>query len=82
MQEALQRESIVASEPSIDDLASQIDQLLDSPQGQLLESFEAFVVRRAMEFCKGNQVHTAKLLGVTRNVLRTYLKRFGLLRTP
>ena len=81
-QEPLQSESIdVAPEASIDDLTSHMDQLLDAPHAQLLENFEAFIVWRAMGFCKGNQVHAARLLGITRNVLRTYLKRFGLLRT-
>jgi sigma-54-specific transcriptional regulator len=60
-------------------LAEQVDRLLDSPQAQLMESIESLVVRRAFEVCRGNQVHTAKVLGITRNVLRTYLKRFGLL---
>lgn len=73
--------SDIAPLSSIDDLASPMDQLLDSPQTQLLENFEALVVWRAMAFCKGNQVHAARLLGITRNVLRTYLKRFGFLRT-
>ncbi len=80
--EPRQSESIdIAPMPSIDDLASSMDPLLDLPQPQLLENFEALVVWRAMAFCKGNQVHAARLLGITRNVLRTYLKRFGFLRT-
>jgi hypothetical protein len=44
-----------------------------------MENLESRLVARALAFCNGNQVHTAKLLGITRNVLRTYLKRFGLL---
>jgi sigma-54 dependent transcriptional regulator len=63
----------------LDALATTIERLFDDRPKQLLESIESLVIHRALEFCDGNQVHTAKLLGITRNVLRTYLKRFGLL---
>lgn len=33
----------------------------------------------ALDRYQGNQVHTARRLGITRNVLRTQMKRFGLL---
>lgn len=65
---------------SVDDLTPFVDQLLDTPGDQLLESMEALLIQRAMRHCKGNQVHAARLLGITRNVLRTYLKRFALTR--
>lgn len=56
-----------------------LEQLFHSRQDRILERIEALVVQRALEHCRGNQVHTAKLLGISRNVLRTYLKRFGLI---
>jgi sigma-54-specific transcriptional regulator len=56
-----------------------LDQLFSARQDQILENIESLVIHRAMEYCKGNQVHTARLLGISRNVLRTYLKRFGLI---
>ena len=31
-----------------------------------MENLESLLVARALEFCNGNQVHTAKLLGITR----------------
>jgi len=62
-------------------LRAPIDQLLQSQSTHVLEEIESLVVRRALALCNGNQVHTAKMLGITRNVLRTYLKRFGLLST-
>jgi len=37
------------------------------------------LVRRAFSRCHDNQVRTARLLGITRNTLRTLLKRHGLL---
>jgi sigma-54-specific transcriptional regulator len=64
---------------SVNALAPNLDRLFNDRPDQLMENIELLVVRRALEFCHGNQVHTAKLLGITRNVLRTYLKRFGLL---
>jgi sigma-54-specific transcriptional regulator len=36
-------------------------------------------VRQAFHHCRENQVQTARLLGITRNTLRTLLKRHGLL---
>lgn len=60
-------------------LAPQLDRLFIQGEERLFESLESLVIHRAMSHCKGNQVHTAKLLGISRNVLRTYLKRFGLI---
>ncbi|MDB5869222.1 MAG: sigma54 specific transcriptional regulator, Fis family [Polaromonas sp.] len=45
----------------------------------LFEQVEAALVTTAFEFCRGNQVQTARLLGLSRNVLRTLLKQHGLL---
>jgi hypothetical protein len=45
----------------------------------LYDTIENEVVQAAYEFCHGNQVHSAELLGISRNVLRAQLKRFGLL---
>ena len=48
----------------------------------LFDTVEATLVKTAFEFCHGNQVQTAHLLGLSRNVLRTLLKRHGLLDRP
>lgn len=45
----------------------------------LFDTLEATVVSVAYEFCQRNQVHTARLLGLSRNVLRTLLKRHQLI---
>jgi sigma-54-specific transcriptional regulator len=45
----------------------------------LYEGVERLLVTTAFEHCGGNQVRTAKHLGISRNILRTQLKRFGLL---
>jgi len=56
-----------------------VDALMDSRHPQLLSAVEALVVRRGFARCHDNQVQSARLLGVTRNTLRTLLKRHGLL---
>jgi sigma-54 dependent transcriptional regulator len=48
---------------------------------RLFERAEATLVATAHEYCQGNQVKTARLLGISRNALRTLLKRHGLLET-
>lgn len=49
------------------------------PELNINELIEEQFIRSAYEFCQFNQVHTAKLLGVTRNVIRTRLIKYGLL---
>lgn len=55
-------------------------ELLAAGQERLHELVEASLVHAAFGHCQRNQVHTAKALGITRNSLRTLLKRHGLLR--
>lgn len=55
------------------------EQWLASGETRIFERFEAALVKAALEFCRGNQVQTAKVLGISRNVLRTLLKHHGLL---
>ncbi len=54
-------------------------QLFEEGGEDLYERIERTLVERAYDFCQNNQVHTAELLGISRNVLRTQLKRFGLI---
>ncbi len=56
-----------------------IRHLLDDQQPQLYETIERLLIRTAFEHCGENQVRTARELGISRNVLRAQLKRFGLL---
>ncbi len=37
------------------------------------------LVHTALERCGGNQVQTARLLGISRNVLRSHLARMGVI---
>jgi sigma-54-specific transcriptional regulator len=64
----------------LQDVNSSLRRLLASNQTAIYESVERLLLVAAFEQCGGNQVHTAKLLGISRNILRGQLKRFGLLR--
>jgi DNA-binding NtrC family response regulator len=52
------------------------------PGSQALRDIERRLVMEAFQFCHSNQVQTAELLGVSRNVVRTLLKRYGLILEP
>jgi sigma-54-specific transcriptional regulator len=60
-------------------LRQALRQLLDSDRRDAYDVVERLLVETAFECCGGNQVRTAKRLGLSRNVLRAQLKRFGLL---
>lgn len=45
----------------------------------LYAEIEARVVRCAFEYCQKNQLQTARLLGISRNILRHRLKLYGML---
>lgn len=62
----------------IDAIALQLARLFDAPAERLMERLEALIIERAYTHSHFNQVRTAQLLGVTRNVVRTLLKRHGL----
>jgi sigma-54-specific transcriptional regulator len=53
--------------------------LFESNAKNLYSDIEARVVRCAFEYCQHNQLQTAKLLGVSRNILRHRLKLYGML---
>jgi DNA-binding NtrC family response regulator len=59
-------------------LSGLLAQLFRDPRGRLLERLEGQVVAEAFRFTGRNQVRTAALLGISRNVLRTLLKKHGM----
>jgi DNA-binding NtrC family response regulator len=88
--EAAARETANARKAAVADAAPQGDaltgqlvqglhRLFDGPAGPHFESIEKLVITEAFARCGHNQVQTANLLGVSRNVVRTLLKRHGLL---
>ena len=66
--------------PVEDDLARVVARWLERDEPDAFERFEAAFLTAAFEQCDSNQVHTARALGLSRNVLRTLLKRHGLLQ--
>ena len=60
-------------------LSKALQKLFESGSEAIYEQVEETLVRLAFEHCSNNQVRTAKLLGISRNILRAQLKRFGLL---
>lgn len=70
-----------SSAAPLDLISSQLQRLFCEPPPNLHQQLEELTVRHAFTFCGNNQVQTAKLLGMSRNALRTLLKRFGLINT-
>lgn len=60
-------------------LGAQFTQLAQAGTPQLFQSIEAALVHAIYGHCRENQVQSARVLGITRNTLRTLLKRHGLL---
>ncbi len=60
-------------------LESALQRLCEQGPPKLYEIIEETVIRTAYEFCEENQVHTARLLDISRNVLRHKLARYGML---
>jgi len=60
-------------------LESALQQLCEQAPPKLFEILEETVIRTAFEFCEKNQVQTARLLDISRNVLRHKLGYYGML---
>ncbi len=68
----------VASGSTEIDMDNVIDRLLNSGKASLIEDMERLLIGRALEKLNGNQLQTAKLLGITRNTLRSRIEKYGL----
>lgn len=53
------------------------NKLFEEQSGALHEKVEDALLRTAYRFCHHNQVHTASLLGLSRNITRAHLIRIG-----
>jgi sigma-54-specific transcriptional regulator len=56
-----------------------LQRLLASERTALFDSVARLLLTTVFEHCRGNLVQTAKRLGISRNVVRAQLKRYGLL---
>lgn len=61
------------------EIATLLRLAFDNAEPNLFDQLEKIIVHEAFTHGRQNQVHTAATLGVTRNVMRTLLKRHGLL---
>ena len=68
-----------AGDAALQPLQDAFDTLLRARHPGLFHAVEQALVRAAYARTGENQVQAARLLGITRNTLRTLLKRFGLL---
>jgi len=60
------------------DMDAFVERLLNCGKPNLIEELERLLIGRALEKLNGNQLKTAKLLGITRNTLRSRISKFGL----
>jgi len=60
-------------------LETLLGDLVESGEPALFDTVEERLIRTAFSAFEQNQVQTARALGISRNVLRTHLKRFGLI---
>ena len=60
-------------------IARQLQRLFASPPPNLYAQLEELIVRQGYAHSGGNQLQTSRLFGISRNILRTQLKRFGLI---
>jgi sigma-54-specific transcriptional regulator len=67
-----------ASSPS---LAAALKTLFDNAPPRLYEHIEETVIRAAYEYCAHNQVQTARMLDISRNILRHRMAQYGITRT-
>jgi DNA-binding NtrC family response regulator len=68
----------LSSDP-LEVIASQLRRAFLNPTDALYDDLERLIVTETYQHCGSNQVQSAALLGISRNVLRTLLKRHGLL---
>ncbi len=64
---------------STSSLETALQRLYEQAPPKLFEIIEETVIRAAFEYCEENQVQTARLLDISRNVLRHKLGAYGML---
>ena len=69
-----------AAASPLEAIAVQLRRSFEEPGESLFDDLERLIVVETYRHCGNNQVQSAALLGISRNVLRTLLKRHGLLQ--
>jgi sigma-54-specific transcriptional regulator len=70
----------VPTPPPVADLPTLLRTWFSQDEPGLFARIERETILTAYEHCHRNQVQAARLLGISRNVLRAYLKRYGEIR--
>jgi sigma-54-specific transcriptional regulator len=70
---------VAPSRAGLDSIAASLRQLLEAGEPDLYARLEELIVRETFAASGQNQVRSARLLGITRNNLRTLLKRYKLI---
>ena len=78
----LPRASAAGGAPKSDALETALADLFESGLPDLYEHIEARLMRAAFRHCEGNQVQTARLLGMSRNIVRARLQKIGEIGPP
>lgn len=58
-----------------------IEEIFEQQAGHVFATVERLIVAKALELARHNQVQAARLLGVSRNVLRDRMHRYGLIES-
>jgi len=64
---------------SLKSLENALAALYEQSVDNLFDTIEETIIRTAYAYCENNQVQTGHLLGISRNILRHRLKRYGYL---
>jgi sigma-54-specific transcriptional regulator len=71
------RAAVNDGKDSAADLHQALLAMFESDHPNLYATIDAMVIKAAYEFCHRNQLQTAKLLGISRNILRARLIEYG-----
>ena len=74
-----EKAEVTAAQPRLQVLKAALNVLFEDPGASLFNEIEQLVIEEAYHECGQNQVRSAAMLGISRNVLRTLLKKHGLL---
>jgi sigma-54 dependent transcriptional regulator len=70
---------VVAAQANTAPLARALTELYEAGAPNLFDCIDATVFNTAFEFCHRNQSETARMLGISRNILRARLQQMGVL---
>ena len=63
------------------ELRQVLQRMFEQAPPNLMDIIQETLIRAAYDYCENNQVHTARLLDISRNILRARLARYGLIGT-